>query len=188
MMFINIACGITLIASASPMMQEKLNYTPLEAAAIVGFIGIFNGLGRLLWSSFSDYFGRSNMFILFFAFQIVAFYFLPKINNEWLFLGVLFTVITMYGAGYAILPAFVGDLYGTKDLGTINGRVLSAWAAAGIIGPTIYDSVKNKTGSLETTLAVFSGLFIIALIISIIMKIHNSKKIKETKHLSLKAA
>ena len=188
MMFINIACGITLIASASPMMQEKLNYTPLEAAAIVGFIGIFNGLGRLLWSSFSDYFGRSNMFILFFAFQIVAFYFLPKINNEWLFLGVLFTVITMYGAGYAILPAFVGDLYGTKDLGTINGRVLSAWAAAGIIGPTIYDSDKNKTGSLETTLAVFSGLFIIALIISIIMKIHNSKKIKETKHLSLKAA
>lgn len=170
MMFINIACGITLIASASPMMQEKLNYTPIQAAAIVGFIGVFNGLGRLFWSSLSDYLGRINMFILFFVFQIFAFYFLPKINSEWLFLAVLFTVITMYGAGYAILPAIVGDLFGTKDLGIINGRVLSAWAVAGIVGPTIYDVIKKNTGSLDTTLSVFAAMFIIALIVSILMK------------------
>ena len=170
MMFINIACGISLIAAASPMMQEKLNYTPIEAAAIVGFIGVFNGLGRLFWSSLSDYLGRINIFILFFVFQIFAFYFLPKINSEWMFLTVLFTVITMYGAGYAILPAIVGDLFGTKDLGVINGRVLSAWAIAGIVGPTIYDVIKKSTGSLDTTLAVFAAMFIIALIVSILMK------------------
>jgi OFA family oxalate/formate antiporter-like MFS transporter len=175
MMFINIACGIAIISAASPMMQEKLNYSPMEAAAIVGFIGVFNGLGRIIWSSLSDYLGRANTFIIFFAFQILAFYFLPKIGVESIFLIVLFTVITMYGGGFATLPAFLGDLFGTKQLGAIHGMVLAAWALAGVIGPTVYDMVKEQTGSLDTTLVIFAGLFIIALIVSIMMKISITK-------------
>lgn len=170
MMFINIACGIAIIAAASPMMQEKLNYTPMEAAGIVGLIGVFNGLGRILWSSLSDYLGRANTYILFFAFQILAFYFLPKISMELTFLVVLFIVITMYGGGFATLPAFLGDLFGTKQLGAIHGMILTAWALAGVVGPTIYDVVKNATGSLDTTLEVFAGLFVIAFIVSLLMK------------------
>ncbi|WP_298534688.1 OFA family MFS transporter [uncultured Algibacter sp.] len=170
MMFINIACGIAIISAASPMMQEKLNYTPMEAAAIVGFIGVFNGLGRIMWSSLSDYLGRANTYIIFFAFQILAFYFLPKMTMELSFLIVLFTVITMYGGGFATLPAFLGDLFGTKQLGAIHGMVLAAWGLAGVVGPTIYDVVKNATGSLDATLTVFAGLFIIAFIISLLMK------------------
>ncbi|WP_296385801.1 OFA family MFS transporter [Winogradskyella sp.] len=170
MMFINIACGIAIISAASPMMQEKLNYTPMEAAAIVGLIGVFNGLGRILWSSLSDYLGRANTYIVFFAFQILAFYFLPKIGVELTFLIVLFTVITMYGGGFATLPAFLGDLFGTKQLGAIHGMILTAWALAGVVGPTIYDVVKNTTGSLDKTLSVFAGLFVIAFIVSILMK------------------
>ncbi len=170
MMFINISCGIAIISAASPMMQEKLNYTPMEAAAIVGLIGVFNGLGRLLWSSLSDYLGRANTYIIFFVFQILAFYFLPKISVELTFLVILFTVITMYGGGFSTLPAFLGDLFGTKQLGAIHGMVLTAWALAGVIGPTIYDVVKSATGSLDTTLAVFSGLFVIAFIVSLLMK------------------
>ncbi|WOD42442.1 L-lactate MFS transporter [Hwangdonia lutea] len=170
MMFINIACGIAIISAASPMMQEKLNYSPMEAAAIVGLIGVFNGVGRILWSSLSDYLGRSNTYIVFFVFQVLAFYFLPKISMEITFLVVLFTVITMYGGGFATLPAFLGDLFGTKQLGAIHGMVLTAWALAGVVGPTIYDMVKNATGSLDTTLEVFAGLFMIALIVSLLMK------------------
>ena len=170
MMFINIACGIAIISAASPMMQEKLNYTPMEAAAIVGLIGVFNGLGRIIWSTLSDYLGRANTYIIFFAFQILAFYFLPKMTMELSFLIVLFTVITMYGGGFATLPAFLGDLFGTKQLGAIHGMVLAAWGLAGVVGPTIYDMVKNATGSLDTTLEVFAGLFIVALIVSLIMK------------------
>ena len=170
MMFINIACGIAIISAASPMMQEKLNYTPMEAAAIVGFIGVFNGLGRIIWSTLSDYLGRANTYIIFFAFQILAFYFLPKMTIELSFLIVLFTVITMYGGGFATLPAFLGDLFGTKQLGAIHGMVLAAWGLAGVVGPTIYDMVKNATGSLDTTLEVFAGLFIIALMVSLLMK------------------
>jgi len=181
MMFINIACGIAIISAASPMMQEKLDYTPMQAAAIVGFIGVFNGLGRITWSSLSDYLGRANTFIIFFAFQILAFYFLPKIGIESVFLIILFTVITMYGGGFAMLPAFLGDLFGTKQLGAIHGMVLAAWGLAGVIGTTIYDIVKEQTGSLDTTLLIFAGLFIVALIISIMMKISitKSEKLKE---------
>jgi OFA family oxalate/formate antiporter-like MFS transporter len=152
------------------MMQEKLNYTPMEAAAIVGFIGVFNGLGRIMWSTLSDYLGRANTYIIFFAFQILAFYFLPKMSMELSFLIVLFTVITMYGGGFATLPAFLGDLFGTKQLGAIHGMVLAAWGLAGVVGPTIYDMVKSATGSLDTTLTVFAGLFIVALIVSLLMK------------------
>lgn len=170
MMFINISCGIAVIAAASPMMQEKLNYSPMEAAAIVGLIGVFNGLGRIIWSGLSDYLGRANTYIIFFAFQILAFYFLPQISTELTFLVVLFTVITMYGGGFATLPAFLGDLFGTKQLGAIHGMVLTAWALAGVVGPTIYDVVKKTTGSLDATLGVFAGLFVIALIVSLLMK------------------
>jgi OFA family oxalate/formate antiporter-like MFS transporter len=170
MMFINIACGIAIISAASPMMQEKLKYTPMEAAAIVGLIGVFNGFGRILWSGLSDYLGRANTYIVFFAFQILAFYFLPQISLELAFLVILFTVITMYGGGFATLPAFLGDLFGTKQLGAIHGMILTAWALAGVVGPTIYDAVKNATGSLDVTLKVFSGLFVVAFIVSLLMK------------------
>lgn len=178
MMFINISCGIAVIAAASPMMQEKLSYTPMEAAAVVGLIGVFNGLGRILWSSLSDYLGRANTYIVFFVFQILAFYFLPKIGMELAFLIVLFTVITMYGGGFATLPAFLGDLFGTKQLGAIHGMVLTAWALAGVVGPTIYDVVKTSTGSLDETLVVFAGLFVVAFIVSLLMKIQVSKAYK----------
>ncbi len=81
----------------------------------------------------------------------------------------------MYGGGFAVLPAFLGDLFGTKQLGAIHGMVLTAWGLAGIAGPTIYDVVKKTTGSLAKTLEVFSGLFIIALIVSILMKVAITK-------------
>ena len=179
MMFINIACGIAIISAASPMMQEKFNYIPMEAAAVVGLIGVFNGLGRIIWSTLSDYLGRANTYIVFFAFQIFAFYFLPKIGVELTFLVVLFTVITMYGGGFATLPAFLGDLFGTKQLGAIHGMVLTAWALAGVVGPTIYDVVKNATGSLDQTLRVFAGLFVIAFIVSLLMKRSVNKAYKK---------
>lgn len=190
MMFINISCGIAIISAASPMMQEKLNYTPMEAAGVVGLIGVFNGLGRILWSSLSDYLGRANTYILFFAFQIFAFFFIAKISNELAFLFVLFTVITMYGGGFATLPAFLGDLFGTKQLGAIHGMILAAWGLAGVFGPTIYDYVKNTTGSLDATLTVFAGLFVVALIISLLMKreVVNAYKAQQEEEKKLKVS
>ncbi len=182
MMFINISCGIAIIAAASPMMQEKLGYTPMEAAAVVGLIGVFNGFGRILWSSLSDYLGRANTYIVFFAFQILAFYLLPKTSVELIFLVLLLSVITMYGGGFATLPAFLGDLFGTKQLGAIHGMILVAWALAGVVGPTLYDVVKSSTGSLNATLEVFAGLFVVALFVSILMKRIVIKAYRDMEH------
>ncbi|WGH74533.1 OFA family MFS transporter [Tenacibaculum tangerinum] len=187
MMFVNIACGIAVISAASPMMQEKLNYTAMQAAAIVGLIGVFNGFGRIIWSSLSDYLGRANTYIFFFSFQILAFYFLPKTGIESVFLILLFSVITMYGGGFAILPAFLSDLFGTKQLGAIHGMVLTAWAIAGVVGPTIYDVVKKETNSLDTTLLIFTGLFVLAFIVAILMKI-SILKTQKTKKENLNTA
>jgi OFA family oxalate/formate antiporter-like MFS transporter len=172
MMFINISCGIGLIYSASPLAQESIGLTPGEAAAVVGLMAIFNGLGRLGWASFSDFLGRANTYTLFFVVQIAAFYFLPNITSIILFQVVLYLILTCYGGGFSTLPAYIGDLFGTKELGAIHGYVLSAWAMAGVFGPQLVARLYEATGSYETVLHVFSGMFAVALAVSILMTIH----------------
>ena len=172
MMFINISCGIGLIYSASPLAQESIGLTPGEAAAVVGLMAIFNGLGRLGWASFSDFLGRANTYTLFFVVQIAAFYLLPNITSIILFQVVLYLILTCYGGGFSTLPAYIGDLFGTKELGAIHGYVLSAWAMAGVFGPQLVARLYEATGSYETVLHVFSGMFAVALAVSILMTIH----------------
>ena len=172
MMFINISCGIGVIYSASPLAQESIGLTPGEAAAVVGMMAIFNGLGRLGWASFSDFLGRANTYTLFFVVQIAAFYFLPNITSVILFQVVLYLILTCYGGGFSTLPAYIGDLFGTKQLGAIHGYVLSAWAMAGVFGPQIVARLYEATGSYETVFHVFSGMFAVALAVSILMTIH----------------
>jgi len=175
MMFINISCGIALISEASQIAQMQLDYTPMQAAGIVGLIGAFNGLGRLFWSAFSDYFGRPLTFVIFFVIEIFAFFFLAQIGTAALFIGVLMLIISVFGGAFATLPAFLSDLFGTKQLGTILGMVLISKGFAGVFGPSLYNYIMAETGSLDITLKVFSGLFILALILSILMKRSFSK-------------
>jgi len=172
MMFINISCGIGIIYTASPLAQESIGLTPSEAAAVVGMMAIFNGLGRIGWASFSDFLGRANTYTLFFVIEIFAYYFLPNIKSIILFQFVLYLILTCYGGGFATLPAYIGDLFGTKQLGAIHGYVLTAWAIAGVFGPQIVARLYEATGSYETVLHVFSGLFAVALAVSILMTIY----------------
>jgi OFA family oxalate/formate antiporter-like MFS transporter len=175
MMFINISCGIGIIYTASPLAQESIGLTPAQAAGVVGLMSVFNGLGRLGWASFSDYLGRANTYTLFFAIQIVAFWVLPSITSIILFQVVLYLILTCYGGGFATLPAFIGDLFGTRELGAIHGYVLTAWAMAGVFGPQMVARLYQATGSYEKVLHVFSGAFVVALIVSIMMRIHVSR-------------
>jgi OFA family oxalate/formate antiporter-like MFS transporter len=170
MMFINISCGIALISEASQIAQQQLDYTPMQAAGIVGLIGAFNGLGRLFWSAFSDYFGRPLTFIIFFGIEIFAFFFLAQIGTAAVFIGVLMLIISVFGGAFATLPAFLSDLFGTKQLGTILGMVLISKGFAGIFGPSLYNYIMAETGSLDITLKVFSGLFVIALLLALVMR------------------
>jgi len=135
-------------------------------------MSIFNGLGRIGWASFSDFLGRANTYTLFFVVQIAAFYFLPNITSIIMFQVVLYLILTFYGGGFATLPTYIGDLFGTRELGAIHGYVLTAWALAGVFGPQIVARLYEVTGSYETVLHVFSGIFAIALAVSILMTIY----------------
>lgn len=179
MLFINVTCGIAIIGVASPLLQEVLGMSAIAAAAAVGLMGIFNGAGRIFWASLSDYLTRPIVYIIFFATQAMAFYFLPSITTIILFQIILYFIMSCYGGGFASIPAYIGDIFGTKELGAIHGYILTAWAAAGLVGPLIISMVKDATGSYAETLYVFSGFFGIALVISILMLI-NIKSIQKS--------
>ncbi len=178
MLFINITCGIAIISVASPLAQDLIGLTPTKAATIVGLMGIFNGLGRISWATFSDYIGRPATYITFFTLQLGLFLALGQTQSALFFQIILLTIITCYGGGFASIPAFISDIFGTKQLGAIHGYILTAWAAAGLVGSTLIAKVKEATGSYQTTLYVFSGLFVIALVVSIITLVLYKKKLK----------
>lgn len=180
MLFINVTCGIAIIGVASPLLQEVIGISAIAAAAAVGLMGIFNGAGRIFWASLSDYLTRPVVYIIFFLTQAIAFYILPSISEIVVFQVLLFFIMSCYGGGFASIPAYIGDIFGTKELGAIHGYILTAWAAAGLVGPLIISMVKDATGSYSQTLYVFAGFFILALIISILMLI-NIKTIQKKK-------
>ena len=179
MLFLNITCGIAIIGVASPLLQEVVGISAIAAAAAVGLMGIFNGAGRIFWAALSDYLTRPIVYIIFFATQAVAFYMLPSITDIIVFQIVLYFIMSCYGGGFASIPAYIGDIFGTKELGAIHGYILTAWAAAGLVGPLIISRVKDITGSYSQTLYVFSSFFIVAFIVSVAMFI-NIKTIEKT--------
>ena len=163
MLFLNITCGIALLAVASPLGQEIAGLTTAGAATMVGLMGLFNGLGRIGWATLSDRIGRPATFVAFFAIQLVAFPLLPQLSHAVVFQAVLFLILTCYGGGFATAPAYVGDLFGAKDMAVIYGYLLTAWSAAGVIGPLVAAEVRDRTGSFAGMLYSFTGLFVIAL-------------------------
>ncbi|MGY4691604.1 L-lactate MFS transporter [Salibacterium sp. K-3] len=180
MMFINISAGIMLLSVAAPMTQEITGATAATAATIVGIMGLFNGGGRIVWASASDYTGRANTFLLFFIIQTAAFFLLPYISSVLLFSILLYLIVSCYGGGFACLPAFIGDLFGTKQLGAIHGYLLTSWSIAGVVGPMIVSTVYEWTGTYSTTFFVFIGFLLSALVLSFIMK-WNISKVREEK-------
>ncbi|MEM1098169.1 MAG: MFS transporter, partial [Planctomycetota bacterium] len=156
-------------AVASPMAQETAGMTAAAAATLVGMMGVFNGIGRFGWASASDYLGRPGTYAAFFGIQIVAFALLAQGPAPWAFTALVLLILTCYGGGFATLPAFLGDLFGTKRLGAIHGCTLTAWSAAGLFGPTFVTVVQERTGSYETTLYVFAAMFSLALLVTGLM-------------------
>lgn len=176
--FTNITCGIGLLAVASPMAQEVVNMSPLAAASMVGIIGLINGFGRIAWSSISDYLGRRNTYILFFLIEIFAFYALANTTEAFFFQLLVLIIVSCYGGGFSCMPAYLSDLFGTKQLSAIHGRILTAWGMAGIAGPLLLSIIRETTQSYALCLYVFAFLFIISFIIAIILKIKTTKKEK----------
>ena len=175
--FINITCGIGLLSLASPMAQEAIGMTPAAAASLVGIIGIFNGGGRIAWSTISDYLGRAQTYILFFIIEIVAFYLLAQTNSALTFQILILLIITCYGGGFSCMPAYLADLYGIRQLSTIHGRILTAWGLAGIAGPMLVSYFHEAGYGYTTALECFAALFVLNTIIAIILKIYSKRRL-----------
>ncbi len=146
-LFINVTAGIGILAQASPMMQDMFRKTALEAGAIVSIISLFNAGGRFFWASLSDYIGRRNTYLTFFAVQVVCFLLIPSLaaKGAWVpFEIAIFTVFTMYGGGFATVPAFLADIFGADNVGAIHGAILTAWSAAAVAGPVIITQLSER--------------------------------------------
>lgn len=183
-LFINVTAGIGILAQASPMMQDMFGRTPLEAGAVVSLISIFNAGGRFAWASASDYIGRRNTYTIFFLAQLALFLVIPGLaaaGQWWLFQASLFLVFTMYGGGFATIPAFLADIFGPQNVGAIHGAVLTAWSAAAIVGPLIITELSNRAraalapgadrmGIYDTPLQVLAGLLAVGAVLTLFVR------------------
>ena len=163
---LNVSAGIGVIGMASPMIQEvfggrliDLPGVPLKelggaqkaqlatiGAAFAALLSVFNIAGRISWASLSDYIGRKRTYAVFFALGTALYAAAPfagRIGSVALFVAIFCVILTMYGGGFATIPAYLADLFGTQFVGAIHGRLLTAWSAAGILGPVLVNYIRE---------------------------------------------
>jgi MFS family permease len=146
-LFLNVTAGIGVLGQASVMIQEsfKASITAGVAAGFVGLLSLFNMGGRFVWASASDWIGRKNTYFVFFALGAVLYFLVPQFagaGNIALFVLAYGIILSMYGGGFATIPAYLADMFGTAFVGGIHGRLLTAWAAAGVAGPVLVNYVR----------------------------------------------
>jgi MFS family permease len=147
-LFLNVTAGIGILEQASPMIQEmfKSSVKASAAAGFVGLLSLFNMAGRFGWSSLSDRIGRKATYACFFTLGPLLYVALPyagHIGSVALFVGCAALILTMYGGGFATIPAYLSDLFGTHYVGAIHGRLLTAWSAAGVAGPVLVNYIRE---------------------------------------------
>ncbi len=161
----NVSAGIGILGMASPLLQEvfagkligitatfneltgpqKVQIVAL-AAGFAGLLSLFNIVGRFVWASFSDYIGRKNTYFVFLALGFVLYASIPTLGaagNLTMFVLAFCIILSMYGGGFATIPAYLADLFGTQMVGAIHGRLLTAWATAGIVGPLLVNYIRD---------------------------------------------
>jgi MFS family permease len=159
-LFCNVTAGIGILEQASPMIQDFFRTdgsSTVAAAAAAGFVGVlslFNMGGRFVWSTTSDYIGRKPMYMVYLGVGIILYIILAILGSTatWIFVLTAAIIISFYGGGFATVPAYLRDLFGTFQVGAIHGRLLTAWSAAGVAGPLIVNSVLDLAGGEPGTL------------------------------------
>lgn len=180
---LNVTAGIGILGQASVMIQEmfKGSITPEAAAGFVGLLSLFNMGGRFVWSSASDYLGRQNTYFLFFALGTFLYSMLPSFSgqgNVILFIAASAVIMSMYGGGFATIPAYLADIFGTRFVGGIHGRLLTAWATAGVLGPVLVNYIREyqigqgvaKADAYTTTLYIMACLLAVGFVCNLLMR------------------
>ena len=151
------------------------------AAGFVGLLSLFNMLGRFFWASTSDYIGRRNTYFVFFALGILLYSTVPSIGHAGsipLFVAAFVIILSMYGGGFATIPAYLRDVFGTMQVGAIHGRLLTAWATAGVLGPVLITHFREyqlahgvpKAQAYSVTMYIMCGLLLIGLVCNFFMR------------------
>jgi MFS family permease len=190
---LNVTAGIAVISMASPMLQDVFGaklvgadsaaaITPTQrlaitaaAAGLVGLVSLFNALGRIFWASLSDKLGRKNIYYVIFLVGIVVYSLLPTwghLGVPALFVASICVILSLYGGGFATVPAYLADIFGTQMVGAIHGRLITAWSVAGVVGPSIIAGLRqfqidhgvDHTQVYDITLYIMASLLFCGLI------------------------
>jgi MFS family permease len=197
---LNVTAGIGILGMASPLVQEifagqligvDVAFNDLSVAqkgqiaavgaGLVGLLSLFNIGGRFVWASCSDYLGRKRTYMVFLILGAVLYASIPSFahaNNLFLFVAALCIILSMYGGGFATVPAYLSDLFGTQMVGAIHGRLLTAWSAAGVFGPLLVNYIREgqiasgvpKTQAYDVTMYVLTGMIVVGLLCNLMVR------------------
>jgi MFS family permease len=178
---LNVTAGIGVLGQASAMIQEMFSVKAAAAAGFVGLLSLANMIGRFFWSSTSDYIGRKATYAIFFILGAALYSFVPTtgtIGSVVLFVLAYAVILSMYGGGFATIPAYLRDMFGTMQVGAIHGRLLTAWSAAGVLGPVLVNYIREdriahgvpKAQAYSLTMYIMAGLLVIGFIANLLIK------------------
>ena len=196
----NVSAGIGVIGMASPMLQEvfgggligvakkfgeldKAQLTAIAGAAagFTALLSLFNIGGRFFWASLSDKLGRKVTYAIFFVLGAALYFSVPssaRAGSIVLFVAAFCVILSMYGGGFATVPAYLADLFGTQMVGAIHGRLLTAWATAGILGPVVVNYMRDYQLGLgipreqvyNQTMYILTAMLVVGLICNLLVK------------------
>ena len=181
-LFCNVTAGIGILEQASPMIQDFFpdDVTAASAAGFVGLLSLFNMAGRFVWSSTSDYIGRKPTYMVYLGVGAGLFFLLATAGSSSVLVFVLLAcvILSFYGGGFATIPAYLKDMFGTFQVGAIHGRLLTAWSAAGVAGPLIVNVITDSqrdggaTGAAayRPSLLVMVGLLVIGFVANLLVR------------------
>jgi MFS family permease len=182
-LLLNVTAGIGVLGQASPMIQEMFpgRVSVAAAAGFVGLLSLFNMLGRFAWSSISDTIGRRPTYMIFFALGALLYALTPqtgRIGSVVLFVICYAVIMSMYGGGFATIPAYLRDQFGTARVGAIHGRLLTAWSLAGIAGPVLVNYIREyqidhgvaKAEAYTVTMYLMAGLLVVGFVCNLLVQ------------------
>jgi MFS family permease len=190
---LNVTAGIGVIGQASAMSQEMFpgHITAAAAAGFVGLMSLFNMGGRFFWASVSDFIGRKNTYFVFFALGFVMYALVPYAGGAGsvaLFVLCFCVIISMYGGGFATVPAYLRDMFGTRYVGAIHGMLLTAWSAAGIFGPVLVNYIRQynvdhgipKAQAYNVTMYLMAALLVVGFLCNLFIRaVHERHHMEE---------
>jgi len=171
MLVLNTSAGIMIISQASPLSQQQVGMTAIEASAVVAAISIFNALGRVGWAWVSDFMGRAQVFLALFAIQVCIFFALPHLHDAVPFEIAVCIIALCYGGGFSVLPILAADFFGSRYIGGIYGWIcMCTWVVAAIPSPLLIAHVRETTGTYTYAINVIGVVMLLALPLPILAR------------------